>query len=145
MNHTIAVAQDFSSTLCDFFEPTDEVGKESVALLFGQHITDSVFAVTHALAPQQEGTETTVLITDEGDKEVAIWSDNNPELTLVGWAHSHHRMDRVPSVSDIRQQWYYQKSEKQSSCVYADFQLQRLFIFAFDSICHVHVDRGHCS
>ena len=73
MNHTIAVAQDFSSTLCDFFEPTDEVGKESVALLFGQHITDSVFAVTHALAPQQEATETTVLITDEVMRAIRRW------------------------------------------------------------------------
>ena len=106
-----SVAADFSApdnmpqVLRDTFAPGDQVGRETMVLLFGNGNE-----ITHCVKPNQFGDETSVEISEQGESRVTQWQISRGDVeVLMGWAHSHHRLTRVPSVHDCKMHYSLQK------------------------------------
>lgn len=110
---TVVLPATFSGTLQEAFRGMDMIKQESMVLVFGDiDRENNEVQVTDVYAPHQTGTETSVTLTTRGEQDVTDWIQGHPGKKMVGWAHSHHDLTCVPSVTDIQNQYSYQRLEQ---------------------------------
>ena len=59
--------------------------------------------------PSQTGQAESVEISPNGEMQIHKFSVDNPSLKPTAWVHSHHSMTLVPSRSDAKTQFCWQK------------------------------------
>ena len=83
------------------FAESDAAGVESMAFWIGAASNTTVVEVTDMLVIDHVSDAVWTETTHTGEIQLASFIEAHPELRLLGWVHSHHTMQGVPSTVDV--------------------------------------------
>jgi proteasome lid subunit RPN8/RPN11 len=89
----------------ELFRLSDADELESMIFWFGPVSGGSTIEVTDLLRVDHVSGSTWVETVTTGEEQLETFAKNEPGKQLVGWAHSHHTLQGVPSVIDIMFHW----------------------------------------
>ena len=101
-NLTLSIPETFDDDMRALFAPSDSVGAEAMACLFGK---TGDFGITEYAFTSQVGGATWCVTTPDGLMQLAAFLEKHPQLVFRGWCHSHHALGITPSTHDLRTQW----------------------------------------
>ena len=79
-----------------------------MVLWYGPWQSNRVLEVTRVLRVDHRGGAAWVEIVGCGERQCLKFIEEHPHLKLVGWCHSHHTLQGVPSVVDVAAHWLFQ-------------------------------------
>ena len=88
--------------------------KETGGLLFAE-LVNQEYIVNVLLIPKQEGVSDKWMTVDE--TEVGVFSEQNPNLHMMGTIHTHPGFDARPSSVDLHQHFKIQKDQQSSIAI----------------------------